>query len=197
MAALILPTNPGPSKMTPRPISSRNEQRPASQGPVNRYMRPGTRWAWDNIMPPMSYVESLDLATDLLSESDTVIMDILQPGLDTGAPGAPLVDGSGQLGRTLNLKGLTPSYVFRKGQWISFPVNGQLFAYMVRSAITVGADGKVALPLLTLLRLPPADNAVVDVAQPRAEGFATVDTGSLEVAEDQIVRLKWTLEERE
>ena len=48
-----------------------------------------------------------------------------------------------------------------------------------------------------LLRLPPANNAVVDVAQPRAEGFATVDTGSLEVAEDQMVRLKWTLEERE
>lgn len=196
MAALVLPTNPGPSKMTPRPISSRNEQRPASQGPVNRYMRPGTRWAWDNIMPPMSYVESLEW-DDLLSESDTVIMDILQPGLDTGTPGSPVVDGGGQVGRTLNLKGLTAGYVFRKGQWISFPVQGQLFAYKVRTAITVGSDGKVALPLLTLLRLPPANNAIVDVAQPRAEGFATVDHGSLEVAEDQMVRLKWTLEERE
>lgn len=196
MAALVLPTDPRPSKMTPRPISSRNEQRPASQGPVNRYMRPGTRWAWDNIMPPMSYVESLEW-DDLLSESDTVIMDILQPGLDTGTPGSPVVDGGGQVGRTLNLKGLTAGYLFRKGQWISFPVQGQLFAYKVRTAITVGSDGKVALPLLTLLRLPPANNAIVDVAQPRAEGFATVDHGSLEVAEDQMVRLKWTLEERE
>lgn len=196
MAALVLPTNPGPSKMTPRPISSRNEQRPASQGPVNRYMRPGTRWAWDNIMPPLSYVESLEW-DDLLSESDTVIMDILQPGLDTGTPGSPVVDGGGQVGRTLNLKGLMAGYLFRKGQWISFAVQGQLFAYKVRTAITVGSDGKVALPLLTLLRLPPANNAIVDVAQPRAEGFATVDHSSLEVAEDQMVRLKWTLEERE
>ena len=174
MAALVLPTDPRPSKMTPRPISSRNEQRPASQGPVNRYMRPGTRWAWDNTMPPMSYVESLAW-DDLLSESDTVIMDILQPGLDTGAPGAPQIDGANQIGRTLNLKGLTAGYAFRKGQWISFPVAGQLFAYKVRTAVTVGPDGRVALPLLTLLRLPPANNAVVDVAQPRAEGFATVD----------------------
>lgn len=196
MAALVLPTDPGPSKMTPRPISSRNEQRPASQGPVNRYMRPGTRWAWDNTMPPMTYVESLDW-DDLLSESDTVIMDILQPGLDIGEPGLPVVDGAGQIGRTLNLKGLTAGYLFRKGQWISVPVNGQLFAYKVRAAITVGSDGKVALPLLTLLRLPPANNAAVDVVRPRAEGFATVDPASLEVGEDRMVRLRFTLEERE
>ncbi len=196
MAALVLPTYPGPSSMTPRPISSRNEQRPASQGPVNRYMRPGTRWAWDNVMPPMSYVDSLEW-DDLLSESDTVVMNILQPGLDTGEPGLPVVDGAGQIGRTLNLKGLTSGYAFRKGQWISLPVSGQLFAYKVRSAVTVEPDGKVALPLLTLLRLPPANNAVVDVAQPRAEGFATVDTASLEVATDGLVRLRWTLEERE
>lgn len=196
MAALVLPIDPRPSKMTPRPISSRNEQRPASQGPVNRYMRPGTRWAWDNTMPPMSYVESLAW-DDLLSESDTVIMDILQPGLNTGSPGSPVIDGNGQVGRVLALKGLAPGYQFRKGQWISFPVSEQLFAYKVRAAIAVGSDGKVALPLLTLLRLPPVNNAIVDVAQPRAEGFATVDLGSLEVGEDQLVSLRWTLEERE
>ncbi|MDX2334618.1 hypothetical protein [Brevundimonas vesicularis] len=196
MASLVLPTRPAPSAMTPRPISSRNEQRPASGGPVNRYMQPGTRWAWDITLPPMPYVKSLEW-DDLLSESDTVIMKIYQPGLDTGSPGAPQVDGANQIGRTLNLKGLTPGYAFRKGQWISFPVSGQLFAYKVRTAITVGSDGRVVLPLLTLLRLPPANNAVVDVAQPRAEGFATVDPASLEVATDRMVRLRFTLEERE
>lgn len=196
MAALVLPTEPRPSSMTPRPISSRNEQRPASQGPVNRYLRPGTRWAWDNVMPPMSYVESLAF-DDLLSESDTIIMDILQPGLDTGTPGSPVVDGANQVGRTLNLKGLTPGYAFHKGQWISLPVLGQLFAYKVRDAIAAGPDGKVALPLLTLLRLPAANNAIVDVAQPRAEGFATVELGSLEVGVDGLVHLRFTVEERE
>lgn len=196
MAALVLPTRPAPSSMTPRPISSRNEQRPASQGPVNRYMRPGTRWAWDITLAPQSYVASLAW-DDLLSESDTVIMKIYQPGLDTGEPGSPLIDGANQIGRTLNLKQVTPGYLFRKGQWISFPVLGQLFAYKVRYAIAAGSDGKVALPLLTLMRLPPANNAVVDVAQPRAEGFATVDPQSLEVGTDRLVRLRFTLEERE
>lgn len=196
MAALILPTSPAPREMTPRPISSRNEQRPASSGPVNRYMQPGTRWAWDIELPPMSYVDSLEW-DDLLSEADTVIMKIHQPGLNTGSPGSPLINGAGQVGRTLNLKGLTPGYTFRKGQWISFPVVGQLFAYKVRTATVVGADSTVALPLLTLLRLPPANNAVVSVAEPRAEGFATVDPSSLKVSVDRMVRLRFTLEERE
>lgn len=196
MAALVLPTDPAPSRMTPRPISARNEQRPSSSGPVNRYMQPGTRWAWDCVMPPMSYVDSLAF-DDLLSEADTVVMDIVQPGLNTGSPGAPLINGAGQLGRTLNLKALLAGYVFRKGQWISFPVNGQIFAYKVRSAITVGAGGTVALPLLTMLRLPPANNAVVSVAQPRAEGFPTIDPASLEIGTDGLVQLKFTLEERE
>lgn len=196
MAALILPTDPAPSRMTPRPISSRNEQRPSSSGPVNRYMQPGTRWAWDCVMPPMSYVESLAF-DDLLSEADTVVMDILQPGLDIGSPGAPLINGAGQLGRTLNLKGLTPGYGFRKGQWISFSVIGQIFAYKVRTAITAGAGGTVALPLLTMLRLPPSADTVVDVAQPRAEGFPTIDPSSLEIGTDGLVQLKFTLEERE
>jgi len=124
-------------------------------------------------------------------------MDILQPGLDTGTPGSPVIDGANQVGRTLNLKGLTPGYAFHKGQWISLPVLGQLFAYKVRDAIAAGPDGKVALPLLTLLRLPPANNAVVDVAQPRAEGFATVELGSLEVGVDGLVHLRFTVEERE
>ena len=196
MASLVLPSKPAPAQMAPRPISSRNEQRPSSSGPVNRYMQPGTRWAWECVMPPMTYVESLAF-DDLLSEADTIIMDILQPGLPTGTPGAPLIDGAGQLGRTLNLKGLTPSYAFRKGQWISFSVGGQLFAYKVRAQAIVNAAGRVALPLLTMLRLPPLNDDVVDVAQPRAEGYPTVDPGSLTIDTDGFVQLKFTLEERE
>lgn len=196
MAALVLPTRPAPSSMTPRPISSRNEQKPASQGPVNRYMRPGTRWAWDINLPPMPYLKSLEW-DDLLSEADTVIMKIYQPGLDTGSPGTPQVNGAGQLGTTLNLKGVTPGYVLRKGQWLSVAVNGQWFAYKSRATATATAGGLLAVPLRTMIRLPAANSASVRIADPVAEGFATVDPASLEVATDRMVRLRFTLEERE
>lgn len=195
---LILPTSPRPSKMTPRPIFTRNETRPATgAGPVGRNLRPGTRWAWDFEYPPMTYVQSLAF-DDLLTEDETVVVDILQPGLTTGAPGAPLINGANQSGRTLNLKGLTPGYVFRKGQWLSLIQNGQRFAYKSSASATADGSGNMALPLRTMLRVPTQNNAVVEVAQPKAEGWVTLEQDAHEIAADErLVRLRFTLEERE
>lgn len=197
MAGLMLPSEPGPSIMTPRPISARGEMRPASSGPVTRVLRPGTRWAWDCEMPPLSYPESLAW-DDLLSEHETVVMDILQPDLDIGEPGSPLIDGVGVAGMSLPLKGMAPGYPIRKGQWLSFTVLGQIYAYKARSAVTVAGDGRVIVPLRTMLRRPPSNNAAVAIQTPKAEGYATVDPDSLKIdATDRMVRLRFTLEERD
>lgn len=195
---LILPSSPRPSKMTPRPISSRNETRPATgAGPVGRNLRPGTRWAWDIQMRPMTYVDALAW-DDLLEEGDTVVMDILQPGLVIGNPGAPLIDGANQSGRMLNLKQVEPGYVFRKGQWLSMILNGQRFAYKSRAAATADGTGKLAVPLRTMLRVPTLNNAVVEIAKPMAEGWVTLEQDAHEIAADErLVRLRFTLEERE
>jgi hypothetical protein len=194
---LYLPTWPGPSSMTPRPISSRNETRPATgAGPVGRNLRPGTRWAWDIELPPMPYVDSLEW-DDLLEEGDTVVMEIHQPGLVIGNPGAPLIDGANQSGRTLNLKQVEPGYVFRKGQWLSMILNGQRFAYKSRARAVADGAGKLALPLRTMLRVPTLNNAVVEIAQPMAEGWASPDPDSFEVGVDGLVAPRFTLEERE
>ncbi|QTC88192.1 hypothetical protein [Brevundimonas pondensis] len=144
----------------------------------------------------MSYVESLAW-DDLLSEDDTVVMEILQPGLVIGAPGAPLINGANQSGRTLNLKGLTPGYVFRKGQWLSLIQNGQRFAYKSSAAATADGSGNMALPLRTMLRVPTLNNAVVEIAQPMVEGWPTIDTDSLTVGVDGLVTPRFTVEERE
>ncbi|QBX37217.1 hypothetical protein E4M02_02615 [Brevundimonas sp. S30B] len=192
----ILPSSPGPSSMTPRPIFARNETRPAYGGSVGRNLRPGTRWAWDIDMPAMTYVQALAF-DDILSEDETVVIDILQPGLVIGNPGAPQINGGSQLGRTLNLKGLTPGYVLRKGQWLSFQVSAQWFAYKTSAAATADGSGNVAVPLRTMIRVPPANNAAVAIAAPKAEGWATVDPESLRVGVDQLVWLRFTVEERE
>ena len=195
--AFVLPTWPGPSRMTPRPISARGEARPGTNaGPVTRLPRPGTRWAWDITMPPMTYVESLAW-DDLLTEHETVVMDILQPGLVIGEPGSPRINGANQSGMMLNLDGLAAGYVVRKGQWLSFDVVGQIYAYKAAATVAASGAGALALPLRTMLRLPPADNAVVNIAAPQAEGFATVEPSSMEVDTDGLVRLRFTLEERD
>lgn len=195
---LILPTSPRPSKMTPRPIFTRNETRPATgAGPVGRNLRPGTRWAWDFEYPPMDYVESLEF-DDLLTEDDTVVVDILQPDLDVGTPGAPRVNGAMQSGRSLVLDGLTPGYVFRKGQWLSVISNGQRFAYKSSAAATADGAGNLTVPLRTMIRVPLLDNSVAEIAQPKAEGWVTLDQDAHAIsADDRLVRLRFTLEERE
>lgn len=195
---LILPTWPGPSSMTPRPIFARNETRPATgAGPVGRNLRPGTRWAWDIELPPMSYVDSLAW-DDLLSEDDTVVMEILQPGLVIGDPGAaPQVNGAGQAGRMLNVKGVRPGYVFRKGQWLSVIQAGQRFAYKSSAAATANGAGNIAIPLRTMLRTLLSNNAVVEIAKPMVEGWPTIDTDSLTVGVDGLVSPRFTVEERE
>lgn len=194
--ALSLPTWPGPSRMTPRPIYARNELIPSYGGPESRLIRPGTRWAWDVEYPAMSYVESLAF-DDILSERDTLIMEILQPGLNTGSPGSPVVDGANQAGLILKLRTMTPGYSFVKGQWVTVPVSDQLYAYKTSAAAVVGSDGRVNLPLRTMLRMPPANGAVVDVAQPRAEGFVTPADDAFTIETDGLVRLRFTLKERE
>lgn len=196
---LILPTSPRPSKMTPRPIYTRNETRPATgAGPVGRNLRPGTRWAWDFEYPPMTYVESLAF-NDLLTEDQTIVVDILQPGLAIGSPGTPLVNGASQTGRTLNLKGVTPGYVFRKGQWLSvIGAGGQRFAYRSSAAATANGSGNIAIPLLSMIRVALPNNAVVEIAEPKAEGWATLAEDALAIdAIDRLIYLSFTLEERE
>ncbi len=194
--ALVLPTWPGPRRMSPRPIYARNELVPTYGGPESRLIRPGTRWAWEVEYPPMTYVESLAF-DDILSERDTLIMEILQPGLDTGSPGPLAVDGANQAGLLLRLKNGAPGYTFVKGQWITVPVDDQLYAYKTSAAAVVGSDGKIALPLRTMLRMPPAVNTAAEVVQPRAEGFATPADDAFTFNEDGLVRLRFTLKERE
>lgn len=224
---LTLPSWPGPASVTPRPITSRNEHRPAFGGPVTRNLRPGTRWAWDFVMPPMTYVESLDWDA-ILSEDDTVRIEIPQPGFDTGPTGAPVTDETvappiNQSGRYLAVKNMTPSYVVKQGQWLSVEVDGQLYAYKVRetrlatwpgapdvtfSDGTTFSDGSrftqdpipgglCLIQLLTMIRKPIPAGTAVNLAQPMVEGFATVDPSSLEIGTDGFVRLRFTIEERE
>lgn len=224
---LLLPSWPGPQSVTPRPISARGEHRPAFGGPVTRNLRPGTRWAWDFVMPPMRYSESLDW-DDILSEDDTVRMEIPQPGIDTGAPGFPLADGTvpepwNRSGRYILAHGMTPNYVMWKGRWLSVEIDGQIYAYKVRAdkVATSGMPGPVTfsdgttfddgsyfsqepspaglamIPLLTMLRKPIPADTPINLASPMMEGFATVDPSSLEIGLDGFVRLRFTIEERE
>lgn len=192
---IALPTYPQPVNMTTRLVTARANLSPAFGGPARRINRMGSRHALDIEMPPQTYVDAQDWS-GIDSEDDTVLLVIPQPGLDAGAPGTPLVNGASQSGSSIILDGLTPYYVFRRRQWISIVTGGARYAYRVNAETIVASGGTVTLPLTTMLRVSPGNNDVVEVAEPKLEGFATVADDAWSMGPDGLVRLSFTIEER-
>ena len=194
MAILTLPTDPAPAKMAVAMVSAKNTLTPAFGGAEQELLRKGTRYALTFFMPVMTYVQSMDW-DDLMAEGDTVLMRVFQPGLVIPNPGAPLVKGAGQAGTSLVIDGLPNGYVIRKGQFLSVVSAGQRFLYRAKASATSVA-GTATVPLRTMLRRPPNDNDVVEIAQPMIEGFVR-DLGEWAVGVDRLVGLQFTVRERE
>tara|TARA_R110002073_G_scaffold120601_1_gene262639 strand:- start:15784 stop:16374 length:591 start_codon:yes stop_codon:yes gene_type:complete len=156
-----------------RLISSRNEMTPAFGGPDSRVNRLGSRWAMQFQIVTLSAADALDWI-DLEDETSTVTIEIPQPGLSVGSPGTPVIDGAAQSGNAYAVRGVTPGYVMRKGQWLSVIDAGQRYVYQTRSAATADGLGDITIPLRPLIRSSVADGATVEIAQPMIEGFASL-----------------------
>jgi hypothetical protein len=167
---LTLPTSPAPAQFALELVTARNELSPAFGGPVQRLNRKGSRWRATVSLPAMTYAEAMAW-TDLRVEADTVVLDVPQPGLEIGSPGTPLVKGSGQLGASLLIDGLTVGYVIRKGQFLSVVTGSQRYLYQATAAATANGSGEATVAIRPMLRVSPADNAVVEIAAPKIEGF--------------------------
>ncbi|WP_436357287.1 hypothetical protein [Brevundimonas sp. CEF1] len=194
MTVLTLPTDPAPANMAVALVSAKNTLTPAFGGAEQELLRKGTRYALTFSMPPMTYVQSMDW-DDLMAEGDTVLMRVFQPGLVIPNPGTPLVKGAGQAGTSLVIDGLPNGYVIRKGQFLSVVSSGQRYLYRAKASAT-SVSGTATVSLRTMLRRPPNDNDVVEIAQPMIEGFVR-DLGEWAVGVDRLVGLQFTVRERE
>lgn len=191
--SVLLPLTP-PASMSVRLLSSKNQLTPAFGDGEQELLRKGSRYEITFDMGEMDYVEALDWS-DLMTEGQTVVMGVYQPGVVTGAPGAPRVNTSGQSGRIIALKGMTPGYVVRKGQFLSIVTQGQRFLYRAASASLVLANGQANVLLQTMLRFPPSDNDVVEIEQPMIEGFPR-EVSDLTIVGNHNVEVSFTVRER-
>ena len=191
---ILLPADP-PYSMSVRVITSKNQLSPAFGGADQELLRKGSRYELAFDHGEMDYIDALDWS-DLMVEGETAVAPVFQPGLDTGAPGAPVVSGAGQAGRTLLMRGVSPGYLIRKGQFLSIISNGQRFLYRAASAVTALPNGTVSVLLYTLLRRPHPDGAVVELAQPMVEGFLR-EVSDLTVIANHDVKVAFKIRERE
>jgi len=191
-----LPSDPAISSYEPYLVSARSNLTPSFGGPEDRSNRMGSRWAIDVAIALTDYVGSLQWS-DLDDESETLLLELPQPGLDTGSPGTPVVDGSSQSGSDLVLRGLNAGYVFQKGQFLSAITSGQRYLYRAKSDATANGLGQITIPIKPMMRVSPIDGDTVEIAQPMIEGFVNVKRGSGRVGEAALMRdISFTLKER-
>ncbi len=104
-----------------------------------------------------------------------------QPGLDIGNPGAPVVNGSGQAGLALMLRGFAAGYVVREGQFFSIIHGGRRYLHCAESDATANFSGGLILGLYPMLRIKPLDGAVCEFAKPYIEGIVAGSSVDLEL----------------
>lgn len=169
---ILLPDRPAVRVDNPIMLDWGGQLTPPNGGPVQTLLRLGTRHAWEITLPPMR-TEPLGriwAAKLRLAKLYGALLAWGQDGLVVGAPGAPVVDGAGQAGSSLALRGFTPGYAVRTGQAFSLVTGGRRYLYFAADQALADATGKLALPIFPMLRKFPADGDAAEFARPMIQG---------------------------
>lgn len=109
------------------------------------------------------------------AKTEGALARFIQIGLAIGSPGSPLVDGATAGGTTLPVKGLTPYYAVREGQFLSVIVSGRRYVHSVDAEAVADASGDVELTITPELRISLAGDEVIEIAKPMIEGLTEGD----------------------
>lgn len=195
---ITLPDEPSPSNVTPSVIDFGVTLRPATGGPVQKVTRPGSRFRMEYAFPPME----ADVAQIFISRlieakrKGEIVMRVPIVGRYQGAPGSPVVNGAGQSGTTLSIRGATPGHLFREGYWITIiDQTGQRYLHNVRENAPVSSGGTATLKIEPPLRFPFLDGATINASKPEIQGFIDGGEWSWSVASAGITGLSFVIEE--
>ena len=189
--SIELPRKPGVRRATPRLLDFGGRLIPILGGPVQNLQRLGTRFSFEFELPPVRSEPFGREWVGKLAQAKLggAIMPFLQDGFSPGAPGALVVDGAGQSGSLLAVRGGTRGYGFRFGQFVSLIHDGRRYLHMVTAPTRLDADGKATLPILPMLRVIPDDADQVEVALPKIEGSLVADDLPWDVTDEPFVEL--------
>lgn len=194
-----LPNCPPIRAQTLKLISYAVDQTPQLGGPQVRVSRLGDRWAADVITWPANYAEEsrIMLARLIRGLTDTVLMRVLEPGMRDLPFGTPQISAAGAFGESIPVKGLGAGRVVPEGKFLSIVSGGQRYLYMVKSTVTANGSGNATIPIYPMLRRQPALNDVVELSQPKMEGYIQGNEYSWEVSKNKFVGFNFSVQERE
>lgn len=193
---ITLPAAPAPRSIEPALIDFGSVLKPPTGGKADRLNRKGNRYRALVSIPPMVAADARIFIARLLrakTEGLRIALPLLVP---QGSPGAPVVNGAGQAGTTLNVRGLTAGYVAAEGYWLSVvDASGQHYLHNLGASSTASGGGTAALTITPELRVPFADGATIHLAAPMIEGLVQGEEWGWTLLADRLVPLEFALEE--
>ena len=193
-----LPELPAPNSVSPALIDFGFVQRPALGARATRIERAGSRYSAQIGLPPMrADVARVFVSRLLRAKSEGLRIEFPLLEISQSPCGTPLVDGAGQAGKTLNIKGLTPHYAFREGYWLTLVdgFDGARYLHNCGTTVAAGADGRATIALAESLRAPFADGATILLAKPTIEGFVTGESWDWQIPVERLIALSVPIEE--
>lgn len=196
--SILLPSKPAVQTADPYLMDFGSVIRPPMGGPDQRFNRLGNRFGIDVVLPSArSDREGRIYVSRLMQALTEGALFAFVQDLDVGAPGASIaVNGAGQQGSTLNLKGFPSGYTVLEGQFFSIIYAGRRFLHYATADTAAAANGTMALPIGPMLRISPNDAAVCEFAMPMIEGFlANAQQLKWQLQTAPYADIKFTIEE--
>lgn len=192
-----LPTTPGPVNLDWQQLDFGGELTPALGGESQRVNRNGNRFAVTVTLPAMTPADAAAWVGALnAAVRSGARWRVRQVELVIGTPGSTVVNGDGQAGNALTIRGGAAGYVARISQCFSLVHAGRRYLHLLTSATTLNGSGSGTLAFETPLRVEPADGDVLEFAQPIIEGRVSNDGFGWSIDRARRVGISFTITER-
>lgn len=203
---ITLPPGAVPNSADPALIDFGGIIRPATGAKILRLDRGGNRYRVAMTLPVRSGEDARRVVARLLAaKSEGLKVEYPLQGVYQGTPYRSdgttfVVDGAGQSGNTILLRGGTPRYTAKEGFWLTIhdgDSDAQGYLHNVKAQVIADASGNIELTITPNLRIPFPDGAHVELAKPTIEGLVEGDISwSLAIGE-LVDSLSFTIEEAE
>ena len=169
--SILLPSAPGFRAGKPRLLDFGATLTPPGGGAAQRLNRIGNRFALDvEVGTSRADVAGRVLASRLMQALTQGALYPFPQDLNPGAVGSGVtVNGGGQTGSTLSLRGFPAGYQVREGQFLSLVHNGRRYLHAAAADGAADGNGGLVLPIVPMLRISPGDGEIAEFAQPMIE----------------------------
>jgi hypothetical protein len=184
---VLLPDVPLQSEISEQLLDNGAMLDPTLGGPSQSISRLGDRYAVTVNLPALGEAAEDWIADRLRARAEGQTLSLAWPQRRRdGLPTTAVVDGAGQLGTFLAVRGLSPGSLVPKLAFFSFAGGGRTFLHTTTTRVTADGAGKAIVSLSPMLRRSPANGAALNFVAPIIEGF--LDQGSVEW---KLQQLRW------